>query len=153
MEGESSKEYAIDDCHGEGGDDSVSCPDCSTSFCRRKPRAASQHSRRRTALRTFRGVVSLREYLDIARHHEGGVKTHFKLPDDVARVLAGVLQEAQDLALCHDADVLKDLIVSRTCDCALDRKGVSGLNDLRPIPSWTNSPGICLQESELLART
>ena len=77
---------------------------------------------RKTALRTFRGVASLREHLDIARHHEGGVKTHSKLPDDVARVLAGVLQETQDLALCHDADVLKGLIVSRTCDCALDVK-------------------------------
>ena len=154
MEGESSKEYASDDCHGEGGNDSVSCPDCSTSLCRRNPEPLRNiRDVHRTALRTFRGVVSLREHLDSARHHEGGVKTHSKLPDDVARVLAGVLQEIQDLALCYDADVLNDLIVSRTCACALDRKGVSGLNDLRPIPIRTNSPAVCLQESELLART
>ena len=67
--------------------------------------------------------------------------------------MAGVLQETQDLAFCYDADVLNDLIVSRTGACALDRKGVSGLNDLRPMPIRTNSPGVCLQESELLART
>ena len=97
---------------------------------------------RRTALRTFRGVVSLREYIDIARHHEGGVKTHSKLPDDVACVLDGVLPETQDLALCYDADVLQDLTVSRTRSCALGRKGVSGLNDLMPIPSQSSSPSV-----------
>ena len=52
---------------------------------------------------------------------------------DTARVWAGDLQETERLALCYDADVLQDLIVSRTCACALDRKGASGLNDLRPI--------------------
>ena len=76
-----------------------------------------------------------------------------QLDDDIERVWAGDLQETHGLALCYDADVLQDPIVSRTCACALDRKGVSGLNDLRPMSSWSNSPGVCLQESELLART
>ena len=151
---ETSKEYTSDDYHGEGDDDSVSCPDCSTSFCRRNSEPLRNiRDVRRTALRTYRGFVSLREHLDFASHHEGGVKTHSKLLDDVASVLAGDLQETQGLALCYDADVLQDPIVSRTCACALDRKGVSGLNDLRPMFSRSSSPAVCLPESELLART
>ena len=60
----------------------------------------------------------------------------------IAHVWAGDLRETQGLALCYDADVLQGLIASRTCSCALDRKGVSGLNDLMPTPSQSSSPGV-----------
>ena len=78
------------------------------------PRAVGGVGGPDVALRTICGVVSLRGHLDLVRDHEGGVDAHTKLPDDVARVLAGVLQEIQGPALRDDADVLNELIVRHT---------------------------------------
>ena len=63
---------------------------------------------RRTALRIFRGDVSLREILDFARWHECGVKTHpHQIPDDVTHVLAGIHQVIQWPALRDEARKLR----------------------------------------------
>ena len=88
------------------------------------------------ALRTFRGVASLREHLDLVRLHEGAVETHTKLPGDVARVLAGVLQEIQGAALRDGAEVLHEFIVSHTDANVRDREGARGFIDLDAHAQW-----------------
>ena len=82
------------------------------------------------------------------------------MPDDVAHFFAGVLDEIQGPALRDDTELLHDLIMSHTCACALDRKGVSGHNDFEADAQQVKLSGSrpcraggCLEDSELLGGT